>query len=132
MSKLQVLYVDDEPDIREVACMSLELDASLEVQAMPSGLAALAALQSGECRPDVVLLDVMMPELDGPGTLARLRELPGHATTPVVFITARAQPHEQDRYVALGAIGVITKPFDPMMLASTLRTLLASVEPVLA
>ncbi|MBW3618533.1 MAG: response regulator [Proteobacteria bacterium] len=125
MSKLNILYVDDEPDIREVACMSLGLDPDLEVRAVDSGQQALALLESGSWRPDAVLLDVMMPGLDGPGTLQALRTLPGYGSTPVVFITARAQPHEQHRYVELGAVGVITKPFNPMTLAGELRTLLS-------
>ena len=124
MSKLNILYVDDEPDIREVACMSLGLDPDLEVRSAESGQQALAMLETEGWRPDAVLLDVMMPGLDGPGTLKALRTLPEHAGTPVVFITARAQPHEQHRYVELGAVGVITKPFNPMTLAQELRMLL--------
>jgi CheY-like chemotaxis protein len=124
MSKLKILYVDDEPDIREVASMSLGLDPELEVRPAESGRQALEMLASEGWRPDAVLLDVMMPGLDGPGTLARLRELPDHRTTPVLFITARAQQHEQSRYVELGAVGVIIKPFNPMTLAHELRTLL--------
>lgn len=125
MTELRVLYVDDEPDIREVATFALEMDSEIEVRAVDSGHAALELLGLGEWRPDVVLLDVMMPALDGPGTLARLRTLPEFDRTPVVFITARTQPHEQSAYLALGAVGVISKPFDPMNMASTLRALLA-------
>lgn len=124
MTQLNILYVDDEPDIREVACMSLGLDPELEVHAAESGQQALSMLEAGDRRIDAVLLDVMMPGLDGPGTLKALRALPGHEHTPVVFITARAQPHEQQRYIELGAVGVITKPFNPMSLAQELRTLL--------
>jgi DNA-binding response OmpR family regulator len=76
--------------------------------------------------PDVVLLDVMMPGMDGPGVLKALREL--GAATPVVFITARAQSHERSRLIDLGALGVITKPFDPMSLAKDLRAVLASID----
>jgi CheY-like chemotaxis protein len=126
MNTLRVLYVDDEPDIREIAAMSLELDPNIEVRAVGSGASALELLEGDDWRPGVILLDVMMPVLDGPGTLARLRRLPGHAQTPVVFITARAQANEQTRFLALGAVGVITKPFEPMGLADHLRSVLAS------
>ena len=123
MQALTVLYVDDEPDIREVATMSLEVDPGVRVVSFDAGPAALSALDEG-LRPDVILLDVMMPGMDGPTTLNRIRERPDSAATPVVFITARAQTHEQERFKALGAIGVITKPFDPMKLASQLRAML--------
>ena len=126
MTRLHVLHVDDEPDIREVAAMSLELDETMSLTSAASGAEALALLEAG-CRPDVILLDVMMPELDGPGTLARLRQLPGHETTPVIFMTARAQATEVHRYVELGAIGVIVKPFDPMSLAACVGDILAGV-----
>ena len=124
MAPLQILYVDDEPDIREVACLSLGLDPEVEVRSAESGRDALALLETPGWRPDVVLLDVMMPDLDGPGTLQALRRLPEHAGTPVIFITARAQPHERSRFIELGAVGVITKPFDPMTLAREVRALL--------
>lgn len=121
---LTVLHVDDEPDIREVATFSLELDPDIALTTVGSGAAALDLLQGG-LKPDVILLDVMMPQLDGPGTLAQLRALPGLGATPVIFMTARVQASERDRYLDLGAIGVITKPFDPMTLASQVRDLLA-------
>jgi CheY-like chemotaxis protein len=121
---LKVLYVDDEPDIREVAAMALELDGGMEVKTASSGPQALGFIDGG-FRPDVILLDVMMPDMDGPAVLAELRNRPEHAKTPVVFITARAQAHELARFVSLGAIGVITKPFDPMTLSIELRAVLA-------
>jgi CheY-like chemotaxis protein len=121
---LNVLHVDDEPDIREVAAFALEMDPELSVRSVASGQEALEVLGS-DALVDVVLLDVMMPELDGPGTLERLRQLPGHADTPVIFMTARAQSHELDRFLSLGAIAVIIKPFDPMTLGQQLRDHLA-------
>jgi CheY-like chemotaxis protein len=123
MAALRVLYVDDEPDIREVATLSLEIDPDITVTSFDGGAPALAALDQG-LRPDVILLDVMMPGMDGPATLGRIRERTDLAATPVVFITARAQAHEQERFRSLGAVGVITKPFDPMTLAGELRALL--------
>ncbi len=123
-TRLHVLHVDDEPDIREVAALSLELDDGMTLSSAASGTEALDLLRGG-LRPDVVLLDVMMPELDGPGVLAQLRVLPGHEQTPVIFMTARAQTSEINRYIALGAIGVLVKPFDPMTLAASVRGVLA-------
>lgn len=121
---LNVLHVDDEPDIREVAAFALEMDPEMTVRSVASGREALDVLGS-DAPIDVILLDVMMPELDGPGTLERLRQLPGHAETPVIFMTARAQSHELDRFLSLAAIAVIIKPFDPMALGQQLRDHLA-------
>jgi len=123
---MEILHVDDEPDIREVAAMSLAIDPAINVRSVRSGEEALEILATG-WRPDVILLDVMMPDLDGPGTLQRLRKMPGHETTPVIFMTARAQASERMRFIDLGAIAVIIKPFDPMTLASQVRDHLASV-----
>ena len=120
---LKVLYVDDEPDIREVAAMALEFDG-MQVSSASSGPEALGLLDEG-LKPDVVLLDVMMPGMDGPAVLSELKTRPEHACTPVVFITARAQAHELARFLSLGAVGVITKPFDPMTLSIELRAVLA-------
>lgn len=123
MQKLSVIYVDDDPDIREVALLSLELDGAIETRIAESGAQALAILDSG-FMPDAILLDVMMPALDGPSTLLQIRERPGHVATPVIFITARAMREEQARLMALGAKGVITKPFDPMSFAQRVREVL--------
>jgi CheY-like chemotaxis protein len=120
---LNILYVDDEPDIREVATFSLEVDPDIVVTSFDSGPAALRALDAG-LTPDAILLDVMMPGMDGPATLGHIRERALFKATPVVFITARAQSQEQAHFCALGAVGVITKPFDPMTLAGQLRALL--------
>ena len=115
----RILYVDDENDLREVAQMSLELDPELEVLSCSSGAKAL--LQLPEWKPDLVLLDVMMPEMDGPTTLQRIRETVEGRDLPIVFITARASDNDAAKLMALGAAGVITKPFDPMRLAEQVR-----------
>lgn len=120
MSSLRVLHVDDEPDIREVVEMSLGLDPDLAVRSCSSGTDALAASESWP--PDVILLDVMMPEMDGPTTLKHLRERPCTKQTPVIFMTARAQVREIESFVSLGAAGVIAKPFNPMTLAESVRS----------
>jgi CheY-like chemotaxis protein len=116
---VRVLHVDDEPDIREVVEISLGLDPAFAVRSCASGGDAIAA--TADWSPDLILLDVMMPDMDGPMTLARLRERPQTATVPVVFMTARAQASELDRFLSLGAAGVIAKPFDPMTLAALVR-----------
>lgn len=119
---IRVLYVDDEPDIREIALLALSLDPGLESRSAANGIEALAMM--AEWLPDIVLLDVMMPMLDGPSTLVRLRESPRTMTVPVVFITARAQSQEIQGFATLDARGVIAKPFDPMTLAQQVRAFL--------
>jgi CheY-like chemotaxis protein len=119
----RILYVDDDDDIREIAQMSLELEPGFEVRACASGREALA--EAAAWRPDLILLDVMMPEMDGPETLRQLAASTDTAEIPVVFITARTQTHEVQRYLEMGAVGTIAKPFDPMSLAGDVRKLLA-------
>jgi CheY-like chemotaxis protein len=118
---VKILYVDDEDDIREIAQMALELESEFEVRLCSSGAEALDT--AGTWRPDLILLDVMMPEMDGPETLRRLIAKPATASIPVAFITARTQMHEIERYKAMGAVGVIAKPFDPMSLSKEVREL---------
>jgi CheY-like chemotaxis protein len=124
MINLYTLSVDDEPDIREIVELSLGLDPIFLVRDCPSGREALRA--AVEWRPDLILLDVMMPVMDGPTTLAELRADRRTAMIPVVFMTARAQMQEQARFKALGAAGVIAKPFDPMRLPAQLRDCLSA------
>lgn len=128
MTALALLHVDDEDDIREVVSMALELDPEIALTSAPSGEAALELLHGG-LRPDVILLDVMMPRLDGPGTLEQLRGIEGLKATPIIFMTARTQGDEVAHYLSLGSIGVITKPFDPLTLAGQVRDLLNGARP---
>ncbi|MFL6656898.1 MAG: response regulator [Massilia sp.] len=114
-----VLYVEDDPDIQMVAQMALEVVGGLTLRSCSSGQEAIDA--AATCQPDLILLDVMMPGLDGPATLAQLRKLPNTASTPVVFMTAKVQTAEVAYYKTLGALGVIAKPFDPMQLAQQVR-----------
>ena len=116
-----VLYVDDEPDIREIVEVALGLVDNLAVQTSDSGEQALALLSS--LRPDLVLLDVMMPSMDGPSTLCRMRANAASAAVPVIFVTAKAMPQEIAYFRALGAVGVIAKPFDPMQLGAQVLAL---------
>jgi two-component system OmpR family response regulator len=116
-----VLYVDDEPDIRQVVELALGLAGDLEVHTCESGEQALQRLP--QLKPDLVLLDVMMPGTDGPTTLSRMRAHPALADIPVVFMTAKAMPQEVARFRQLGAAGVIPKPFDPMQLSGQVQAM---------
>ena len=113
------LIVDDEPDIRMIARVALERVAGWEVTEATGADEAVAAVAAR--RPDVVLLDVMMPGVDGPATLSRLRDLPDGERLRVVFLTAKVQAAELERLAALGVDGVLGKPFDPMTLATDVR-----------
>ncbi len=117
---LRILYVEDDADIRLVAEMALEGEG-FELVICESGQEALNT--AVDQKPDVLLLDVMMPGMDGPTTLQKLRELPHLVTTPVIFMTAKVQSEEVAQYKSMGAIGVISKPFDPMTLAEQIRSL---------
>ncbi|MGA2128339.1 MAG: response regulator [Xanthobacteraceae bacterium] len=125
MTALRILHVDDEPDIREVVDLSLALDPAFAVRSCDGGRDAVAA--AIDWPPDLMLIDVMMPGMDGPATLAALRRTPQTAGIPVVFMTARAESQEIQRLKALGAVGVIAKPFDPMTLAATVRSQLHAI-----
>lgn len=120
----RVLFIEDEADIRHVAKLALERAGGLEVLACKSGEEALRS--ATQFHPDLVLLDVMMPEMDGPETLMKLRLLPGLELTPVIFMTAKVQPGEIAHLKSLGALEVIAKPFDPMRLASQLMEIWSS------
>jgi len=115
----RILYVEDEPDIQTVARLALETVGGFEVEVCGSGREALQRAEA--FRPDLILLDVMMPGLDGPATLRELRGIEALARTPVVFMTARVQPHELADYRGMGAADVIAKPFDPMTLTDKVR-----------
>jgi two-component system OmpR family response regulator len=120
MPRFRVLYVDDEPDIREVVELALSLDPTLWARSCASGKQAIAA--APEWSPDIILCDVVMPGLNGPETLARLRACPQTADIPFLFMTSRAQAREIEHFKSLGAAGVIIKPFDPMTLAASVRS----------
>ncbi|HEX4963645.1 MAG TPA: response regulator [Thermoanaerobaculia bacterium] len=122
----RILFVEDDPDIQVVATMALESLGGFRVLSCASGTEALSRF--GEFAPDLVLLDVMMPGMDGPATLAALRRLPGAESTPVVFMTARVQAHEVALYREMGAADVIAKPFDPMALSATVREIWSSLQ----
>lgn len=122
---LRILYVDDDADIRTIVEMALALDPTIEVRAANSGANALRLIADGPWRPDVMILDVMMPEMDGIALLEALRAQPELADTPALFMTARGHDSDEIYSRLLGATGVILKPFDPIELVGTVRTLIA-------
>lgn len=114
-----ILYAEDERDIRDVAQIALEDVGGFTVRYCVDGREALNAAK--ELVPDLLLLDVMMPEMDGPATLRELRKLPEFINIPAIFMTAKIQTNEILEYKSLGVVDVIAKPFDPMTLADTIR-----------
>jgi two-component system alkaline phosphatase synthesis response regulator PhoP len=118
----RVLVVDDDEHIREVAAISLELTAGWETRQAGSGTEGVQ--MAAAWRPDSVLLDVMMPDMDGPGVLARLRADTRTSEIPIVFLTAKVQSSDRHRYICLGVKGVIAKPFDPLLLAEQMSEIL--------
>lgn len=120
----RILYVEDEPDILLVGKMALEAVGGFTVIACASGQEALIAAPNAQA--DLLLLDVMMPGLDGLGTLKALQKIPATARTPVIFMTAKVQAAEVDVYIKLGALEVIPKPFDPMELSAQIRKIWAA------
>ena len=119
----RVMYVEDEPDIRAIAKLALEAVGGFTVELCSSGQEALE--RAPTFKPDLILLDVMMPGMDGPTTMEALRKQSDTASLPIAFMTAKVQSTEVQRYTDMGAIGVIAKPFDPMQLANTVKRLWA-------
>ncbi len=120
----KVLVVEDEDDIREVLCSALEFVCEFTVEPCASGFQAIE--KAATFGPDLMLLDVMMPGMDGPQTLSKLRQIPGLEATPVIFVTAKAMPAEIAHFKSLGALGVIVKPFDPMAICDQIIALAAA------
>lgn len=126
MSLRSILLVDDDPDIRRIAALSLERIGGFRVTLAASAREAVE--QANRCAPDLVVLDVSMPEADGPATLSALRSLPATERVPVVFLTAGTSEEQIAHLRALGAVGVIAKPFDLRELPARLRDMLALAE----
>jgi len=120
----RILYVEDEPDIRVVAQMALQAVGGFTVIACASGQEAMAC--ASDAKADLLLLDIMMPGMDGPCLLKALRDMPATASTPVIFMTAKVQAAEVAHYMGLGALEVIAKPFDPMTLSDQIRHIWAA------
>ena len=119
----RILHVDDEPDIREIVRLSLEMVGGFELAQFASGLEAIEEARS--TAPDMIILDVMMPELDGEQTFLRLRQNEALSNTPIVFMTARATHSEFEKLRNLGAVEVLVKPFDPITLPDQVREIWA-------
>jgi CheY-like chemotaxis protein len=119
---MKILIIDDDEDIRMIARLSLSRMGGMEVVEAASGAEGVRRAQDE--RPDVILLDMMMPTMDGSQTLAALRAQPDTAGTPVIFLTAKAVNAEVEHMRALGAAGVLIKPFDPRTLAEDVRALI--------
>jgi CheY-like chemotaxis protein len=118
----RILIIDDEDDIREVAALSLETVAGWDVTTASSGAQGL--LRAVEYQPDAILLDVMMPGMDGPTTFRELRKNPATAHIPVLLLTAKVQSTDQRRFADLGVDAVLFKPFDPLTLSTQIAGVL--------
>jgi two-component system OmpR family response regulator len=114
----KILYAEDEQDIRDIAQIALEDIGHFTVTYCKNGREVLE--KAKYIQPDLILLDVMMPEMDGPTTLQELRKITYYETLPVIFMTAKIQTDEIEKYKSMGALEVISKPFDPMVLAGTI------------
>ncbi len=117
----KILYVEDEPDIQTITSMALETFGNFTLKICNNGKEALECIESFE--PDLVLSDVMMPEMDGPTLLQNLKNNPKFQNIPVIFTTAKAQLHEIEHYKELGAANVLSKPFNLTTLSSELQEL---------
>ena len=114
----QILIIDDDEDIRVVAALSLEATAGWAITTARNGIDGIRAAADPKRKPHAILMDVMMPEMDGPTTFLQMQENPETAGIPVLLLTAKIQGVEQRRFAGLGVAGVLFKPFDPMTLAS--------------
>lgn len=119
MNLKRILLVEDDPDIQTITKFTLEAVGGFTVEVCGEGQCALDT--SRTFNPDLILLDVMMPDLDGPEVLKQLRASRDMSQIPVIFMTAKVQPGEIAQFKQLGAVAVIPKPFDPMTLSDTIR-----------
>ena len=122
MTARRILIVDDEDDIREVAKVSLEMVGGLEVLTACSGSEAIEKAKAE--LPDAILLDVMMPDMDGPTTFQKIQADAAIQHIPVIFLTAKVQANDHRKFAELGVSGVIAKPFDPLNLSAQVAKVL--------
>lgn len=118
----RILIIDDEDDIREVVALALEATAGWQVYTASSGAEGIAIANAE--KPDAILLDVMMPGMDGPTTFRTMRQDPMLAHIPVILLTAKVQESDQRRFTSLGVTAILVKPFDPLMLAKQVSEVL--------
>lgn len=126
--KLRILCADDDPDIRTITQLSLGLDGDMEIDCVSDGPSVLFRLERGP-RPDVVLLDALMPEMSGTEVAKAIRSMPATADMPIIFLTAHADPGSFDALYQSGATAVIAKPFDPLFIAQQIRRIIAGDMP---
>lgn len=117
----KILYAEDEPDVQVVVELTIQTMSNYEIKVCDNGKKLIECVE--DYNPDLILLDVMMPEMDGPTTLKNLKENEATKNIPVAFMTAKAQVHEIENFQKEGIIGVITKPFDPFQLCSDIEAL---------
>jgi CheY-like chemotaxis protein len=122
MTKKSILLIDDEETIQEVVQVGIEIESGWQVAIASSGAEGIDLAQAQQ--PDVILLDVMMPEMDGIDTLSQLKSNQKTSAIPVIFLTAKAQAEEKNQFQSLGVVDVITKPFNSMTLASQIAKIL--------
>lgn len=115
----KILYAEDEPDVQTVVEITIQSMSNYDIKACSNGKKLLDCVE--EYNPDLILLDVMMPEMDGPTTFEHLLSNEKTKDIPVIFMTAKAQTHEVETFKKSGAIGIITKPFDPLLLCSEIE-----------
>lgn len=121
---MKVLILDDEPDIRYLAALGLERFGGMSAREAATADEAIAIARREQ--PDVILLDVVMPHVDGPNVLERLRRDPATAAIPVIFMTANAADSDIERLISIGALAVVAKPFDPVSLGDVIRAALST------
>jgi len=121
---MKALYIDDDEDIGTIAVLCLQLNETFDARHAPSGAEGLDI--AADWAPDVILLDVMMPVMDGPTTRRKLKENPATADIPVIFVTAKTQQNELETLSGLGALGTIAKPFEPVTFADDIVHLLGT------
>lgn len=118
----RILIIDDEDDIREVAALSLESVAGWDVTTARSGAEGIEKAKAE--KPDAILMDVMMPAMDGPTTFRKMQKMPEISSIPVLLLTAKVQGVDQRRFAGLGVAAVLFKPFDPLTLAEQMASAL--------
>ena len=121
----RICYVEDDEDIQRIVRMSLERIGKMTVELVTDPMVAIGAITS--FKPDLVMLDWMMPGMDGPTLFRKMKQLPEVSALPVVFITAKTTQRDMDELVALGAAGTISKPFSPKDLPEQLRAIWAKL-----